>query len=379
MSRPRPIPPKPSASRAQASPPDFFSPNYFEARRRFLAAAGLVRAWVRSFPIVATGPKGEPLSIDTAYLGAGSPKRLLILSSGTHGVEGYAGSALQLAYLTRYGGAKPLGRHDGVLLVHALNPFGYAHGRRANEHNVDLNRNALERFPGPRNPHYAQLDTWLNPRSAPGPDFFLLRGLGYALRLGPAGLKQAIARGQYEFPKGIFYGGAATTESLRHFAEILGDAAFRSVERVLHLDAHTGLGRFGGYRLLVDFSREARELRRLRRWFGKHAVEGSDPRESVAYRVTGEISEIVARSFPQAERYPIVLEFGTYRLVKVIAALRAENCAHFHGQRGSKRYERAKSAVLEVFNPASAPWRGAIVTRGERVLARAQAGLFDGG
>ena len=34
---------------------------------------------------------------------------------------------------------------DGVtlLLVHVINPYGYKHGRRYNENNVDLNRNVI--------------------------------------------------------------------------------------------------------------------------------------------------------------------------------------------------------------------------------------------
>ncbi|BAU50122.1 hypothetical protein SVA_3586 [Sulfurifustis variabilis] len=353
---------------------DLYASDYFDARQRFLAAARMHNAWTAAFPITARGPKGEELTIDTAYLGAGAPRRLLVVSSGTHGVEGYAGTAVQIAFLKQLT-ARMLRKDQGVLLVHALNPYGYAHNRRTNEHNVDLNRNALEHFPGPANPAYARLNRWLNPPSPPGADLFVLRGLGYLLSQGPAAVKQAIAGGQYEFPKGIFYGGTALAESTRRFADILGDASFKSAQRVVYIDLHTGLGRRGGYKVLVDFEERSEPYARMREWFGAKAVQGNRPKRSIAYRVTGNLTDLAGRLFRGAEVYPAVLEFGTYSLVHMIGALRAENRAHFYGKRGSARATRARDALIETFCPRAAAWRSAIVRGGLRVLNQALAAL----
>lgn len=353
---------------------DLYAQDYFDARRRFAAAARAHDAWTATFPITARGPQGEELCIDTAYLGAGAPRRLLVVSSGTHGVEGYAGTAIQLAFLKQLN-TRTLRKDQGLMLVHALNPYGYAHNRRTNEHNVDLNRNALERFPGPANPAYARLDAWLNPPSPPGPDFFVLRGIGHVLRQGPASVKQAIAGGQYEFPKGIFYGGTALAESTRRLAEILGDASFKSAQRIVYIDLHTGLGHHGGYKVLVDFEEASDGYARMREWFGSKAVQGNRPKRSIAYRVSGSLTDLVARTFTGAECYPAVLEFGTYSLVHMIGALRAENRAHFHGRRGSRRAARAKAALAETFCPRAKAWRSTVVRRGLRVLNQALAAL----
>jgi hypothetical protein len=353
---------------------DLYASDYFDARQRFLAAAKGHDAWTASFPITARGPKGEALSIDTAYLGAGAPRRLLIVSSGTHGVEGYAGSAVQIAFLKQLT-ARMLRKDQGILLVHALNPYGYAHNRRTNEHNVDLNRNALERFPGPANPAYAHLNAWLNPPSPPGADLFVLRGLGHVLRHGPAAIKQAIAGGQYEFPKGIFYGGTALADSTRRFVEILSDASLKSAQRVVYIDLHTGLGRRGGYKVLVNFEESSSAYTHMREWFGARAVQGNRPTRSIAYRATGDLTDLAGRLFTGAEVYPAVLEFGTYPLVHMIGALRAENRAHFYGRQGSARVARAKAALVETFCPRAAPWRSAIVRGGLRVLNQALAAL----
>ena len=59
-----------------------------------------------------------------------------MITSGIHGVEGHAGSALQQLWLAVFAGDPPA--DTGVLLVHALNPYGFAHGRRAAVHSSRL-------------------------------------------------------------------------------------------------------------------------------------------------------------------------------------------------------------------------------------------------
>jgi len=349
--------------------------DYFEARRRFIDAAHVLNAWTQAYPIAATGPRGEPLTLDIAYLGPGQPRRLLIVSSGTHGVEGFAGSAIQLGFLRRYGAAT---RKEGVglLMVHAVNPYGYVYGRRTNEHNVDLNRNALERFPGPANPAYARLNAWLNPRTPPRrTDLFLTRGMWHVLRMGPARVKQAIAGGQYEFPKGLFYGGGALADSTKRFAEIVGDATFGTVEQVIHLDLHTGLGKHGTYKVLVDFAETSDAFRQLGKWFGRQSVQGNNPKRSIAYRITGSLGDVVTRAFPKAQVYPTVLEFGAYSLTRMIAALRAENCAHFYTPADSAANQRAKAQLREIFFPRAGAWRTNAVAQGLRTIRQAIAAL----
>ena len=82
--------------------------------------------------------------MDVATVGSLVPERAVVVTSGIHGVEGFAGSAVQTEWLRRLGQGKAA-VPDRVRLVfaHALNPYGFAWIRRANECNVDLNRNFL--------------------------------------------------------------------------------------------------------------------------------------------------------------------------------------------------------------------------------------------
>src|SRR6516225_9551772 len=89
--------------------------------------------------------------------------------SGTHGVEGFCGSGCQTGYLNDrlY---EALSSKSAVILVHALNPFGFAWLRRVNEDNIDVNRNFHDfRKPLPSSEAYEQLHGWLVPGDWTGP------------------------------------------------------------------------------------------------------------------------------------------------------------------------------------------------------------------
>ena len=69
-----------------------FSGDYAESRRRFRRAAKARGAELRSYPNPHRGPLGESLATDCAWLGPRNAKRVLVLISGTHGVEGFCGA-----------------------------------------------------------------------------------------------------------------------------------------------------------------------------------------------------------------------------------------------------------------------------------------------
>ena len=119
---------------------DYFSKSYEVARARFIAAACAAGAQMDELHLDAISPVGSPRAIVIAWLGLDNPSRVVIHSSGIHGVEGFAGSAVQLALLDSELQIPP---DAALILVHCLNPYGMAWLRRTNERNVDLNRNFI--------------------------------------------------------------------------------------------------------------------------------------------------------------------------------------------------------------------------------------------
>ena len=134
--------------------------------------------------LTSRGLVGEDLTIDIAWFGTDAPRRAFIHSSGIHGVEAFAGSAIQARWLDE-GVREPPG-DAAIVLVHVLNPYGMAWFRRANERNVDLNRNVLDSdeayISAPDG--YGDLDAFLNPAGLPGFELFHLRAGSLILRHG---------------------------------------------------------------------------------------------------------------------------------------------------------------------------------------------------
>ncbi len=350
----------------------FFSSDYEQARARFRAAAELAGFELAAYPIDALGPNGSTLTIDVARKGKVNARRALVISSGTHGVEGFFGSAVQLALLERRMQSHVVDGERSIVLVHAVNPYGFAWRRRVNEDNVDLNRNFLlpeQDFSGaPR--AYGELDALLNPRRPPPPlePFLLVAGLKI-LRHGFAALKSAVAQGQYDFPQGVFFGGHGPSQSQRilaaHAAEWLG-----TKERVLHLDFHTGLGPWASYALCVDLPVEHPRVAQLKLEFGAEHVQSYDPK-GVMYEIRGGLGTFLESRFPGTQYDCLLAEFGTYSPLRVLQAMRRENCIHLHARSSAALDARAKESLVEVFCPKSEAWRNTVIERGLGVAERA--------
>ena len=212
--------------------PPCFPLDYASSRREFREACARLGCALEAHPMNQAGPNGDDLTIDVAILPGGSPDRTLLVSSGIHGVEGFFGAAVQLRALQDWA-SRPGRKHAGVrcVMVHALNPFGFAWRRRVNEDNVDLNRNLLlpgESFSGSP-AGYAALEGLLNPRHVPSRwEPVRLEFMVAIARHGMPAIKQSVASGQYDFPHGLFYGGgqpSRTSEILsEHFDRWLADS-----------------------------------------------------------------------------------------------------------------------------------------------------------
>ena len=215
-----------------------FSPDYARARERFLELSEARGARLASHSIAARSLRGEALSIDTAYLGPETPDSMMVLSSGLHGVEGFAGSAIQHQLLAAQLAGLELPGGCGVLLVHALNPFGFSALRRVNESNVDLNRNFLEHPEGHvPNPGYEELYDAINPETLDEESDVAQRGrlLQYAQEHGFPKLQEALTVGQYIHPQGVQFGGQQAEESNRLLREIAVRDT-RGAERIVWID-----------------------------------------------------------------------------------------------------------------------------------------------
>lgn len=350
-----------------------FSPTYAQARRRFVQAAQAAGAAHHAYAIDA--PCDEPLAIDVAILDAPAAPTLVV-SSGVHGIEGFWGSAVQLALLQQLAAARAP-RKLRYVLLHAVNPFGFAHLRRVNEHNVDLNRNFLtkaDHYAGAP-AGYAALDALLNPPTAPVRlEPFRLKALRHILRLGLPALKDAVAGGQYEFPCGLFFGGRAPSASMRIVQDHC-DGWIAASRSIVHIDLHTGLGAFATPALLLNTTPAAEDYAWYAQTFGAEHIEPIAQSQRTAYRVSGMFGQWMQHRFNEREYRFVGAEFGTYGVLRVLAALRAENRAHHYCAADDAAYTRAKLALRECFCPLSTAWRNRTVEGALRIVDQAAQAL----
>ncbi|MCC3770753.1 M14 family metallopeptidase [Streptomyces sp. UNOC14_S4] len=353
----------------------FFSESYAEARSAFLTRATARGAALSSHRNTrATGPGGEPLYTDVARIGPPGARRVVLCVSGTHGIEGYAGSALQCALLADgYPYDTP-----GVafVAVHALNPFGFAHRRRVDEDNVDVNRNFVDHARPPANAHYAGLHPFLVPGDWEGPahreadarlgEFAAVHGL--------RALQQAVTQGQWTHPDGLFHGGTAPSWSHRTLRDVVAEHT-AGAEAVAYVDLHTGLGAPGAVEPIFRGGRDAGAPARARAWYGP-ALTASEDGTSSSTPITGNSAGLVADVLGDGpELTAITLEMGTADGLAVLTALRADNWLWLHPAARPARAEDFARRMSAAFYPDDPGWRDAVLRAGTGVLHAALAGL----
>ncbi len=352
--------------------PSWFSEDYTEARDRFRHLVHENGGRIESLPLETTGPNGETLTIDLGWFGAERPEKVLLHSSGVHGVEGFAGSAIQLSaiasqrYLSPDGGA--------TIFVHVVNPYGMAWLRRVNENNVDLNRNFMPSevaYEGAA-AGYVAMNSVLNPQTPSRFDFFLIRAGIKIIRHGYTSLKQAVTGGQYEYPRGLFYGGAQLEKGPRDYLSWLAEHLGHT-QRVFAIDIHTGLGRNGEDTLLVEADKTDPLYGALHTTFGDR-VAPWDPDQSVAYAISGGYLTALSRVLAQAHVESLTQEFGTFPPLRVLHALREENRCHHYGKPDLSGV--GKQRLLKTFYPQDDRWRRRILTRGHALLLQAHQRIF---
>jgi hypothetical protein len=345
--------------------------DYAEARGRFLDAARAAGARLSTHDHPLTGPGGEALATDVAVVGRpDAPTRLLVIS-GTHGVEGFAGSMCQTRWLAE-GVSVP--DDVAVVFVHAINPYGFAWVRRVNEDNVDLNRNCIDfGGPCPENPGYDALAQAIVPErwDDETQEQSARQLLAYATEHGFDALQAAISAGQYHHPDGIFYGGARPVWSQRTL-EAVARETLAGAPCAAVIDLHTGLGPFGVGELIASHPDRAGKDR-LASWYGHYTVPSEGT--SVSSDVSGDILDALDAWLAGSEVTGVAVEWGTVDMVEVSNALRADAWLHAHADPRGPEAGPIKARLRAAFAPDDPAWSRLVWDRFTEVAERATTGL----
>lgn len=349
-----------------------FPPDYAGARESWLRQLATLPypPEVSTYPCAGAGPDGEPLQTDTVWIGDREAGNVVVVIAGTHGVEGFAGSAVQidlLRLLTEFDLLIP--EQTALLLVHALTPWGFAWSRRCDNEGVDLNRNAVDfSQPLPETPDYRLLRSALF-SSDQEERRRVLQAFGESH--GRAALEKAVSGGQYLDPAGPFYGGNKPAHG-RLVCEALIQQYSLAERRLAVVDLHTGLGSYGYGEIICDHAPDSAGAEVARQWYGDSVTLPLAGTSSSVPKL-GLLDYLWHTAMGDTGCY-ITLEFGTYSTDQLFEVLLKDH--QLWAQTGNEAERVAHGKLMRRhFNPADPAWREMVLFRARQVIVQALRGV----
>lgn len=350
-------------------------PSSFEvARKAFVSEAVAGGGAVESHPHSLPGPEGDELAIDVARFGDLGAQRTVVIGSGTHGVEGRCGSGIQ-RLAVREGLFSSLPDGLAVVLVHGINPFGYAWNRRVDHNNIDVNRNFVDHSgEHPVNEAYEDLFDVLNPVELDESSDWTDAITDYAGKAGPIAAYQASVGGQYRHPEGLQFGGVDPTWSNEVLSRVWSKHC-EGAELAVNIDFHTGLGPTGVGNIMQTSDADETASRLASEWWG--GIMRSARPANADPITCGLVGLGFDETVAWAQTISIVLEFGTCDPLEVLGAIRADNWLEQHGDRRTARGQEIGEQMRRAFFVDDPAWRGRVGERGLEVIAAAIAGAAE--
>lgn len=347
-----------------------FPETYEASRERFRKNLSVVQSrWSKANLFQHKLSGEEDLTIDWIYSDAAETnQKVFILTTGEHGVEGYVGSAMMQLFIEKH-----LPRLDprttGILLVHAINPWGMKYHRRGNRDNIDLNRTFLwELGHDPHfNPAYDKIAGFLNPGKPLANLFladtaYLIQLFWHIARMGMKNFRYALLLGQYRHPQGLYYGGKERPEETQVLMNLYKQM-MSSYDQILHLDMHTGYG--PRYQMsLVNSALDKNPSAYYEERFRYPIVVAATADEF--YAIRGDMVDyeyaLWQSEFPKKRFFATAFEFGTlgntmYGLLHSPRVMVHENRAYWHGAKNEQLLAQVKHGFEELFNPEAVDWK----------------------
>ncbi|KJF42420.1 M14 family metallopeptidase [Draconibacterium sediminis] len=348
----------------------YYQNSWEECRAAFRAQANSMKTRFDSVVIFSRSVESKTdtgLTIDFCYIPASdTTEKLVMICSGTHGIEGFVGSAVQQLLMAEFFKPEML-KNTGVLLVHGLNAWGFKNQRRFTENNVDLNRNYStdKSLFDTNNDGFVALYDMLTPKgklnmNSLGNKFFLVTAVNQIARKGMQALLQAFAQGQYEFQEGIYFGGNDFEQQVAIMSEVLTDIA-TPYSTLLNLDLHTGFGERGELHLFPNPINDPELKAKTEQVFKGYPINWGD--SDNFYTVSGQFVEYIGDLLPDKTSIPMLLEFGTLNTSSTIGAVISahisivENQGAHYGYKSEKDSLKALAGYYEMFYPPSEKWR----------------------
>ncbi|WP_333876853.1 DUF2817 domain-containing protein [Methylobacter sp.] len=349
-----------------------FPGSYAVARQRWLEQTIKLSCHkqCRSYRCAGSGPEGEELTTDTVWIGSEDASRVLVLIGGTHGIEGFAGSAIQIDQIGLItGGHVVIPDNTAVLMIHALTPWGYTWQRRCDADGIDLNRNAIDfSRPLPENKGYDLLKDTFYLEDAAQRKIALA---GFEQQHGRVALEKAVSAGQYSDPPGPFYGGKAPAHGRLVCEDLMRRYTLQQRDLAV-IDLHTGLGSYGYGEIICDHQPDSGGTRTAHHWYG----------DSVALPLLGTSSSVPKTGLLDYAWHAIMnkrscyvtLEFGTFSTDQLFEILLRDHQLWAQSGNEQDRLEHSK-IMRRHFCPSDQAWQEMVLFRARQVIAQGLQGV----
>jgi len=360
----------------------YFRESYNESRDAFrTAAASLAKKYKAasqaSFNVPAKNDKD--LTVDMFYIPALKNKKgLIIISSGIHGVEGFTGSAVQRMMMEEFMTDENLAS-TGFLFIHGLNAYGFKNNRQVTENNVNLNRNSspTDELYKIKNTGYPAVMDLINPQgsvdiASAGNIFFEFRAIRKIISAGMPVLRQAIMQGQYEFPKGIIYGGSAPEPQIKSITPFIKKFS-AGYPLVMNIDLHTGWGERGKLHLFPNPINDKKIKAMVEKVFDGYSIDWGDTKDF--YTATGDFPGHLEKIITTGAFLPMTFEYGTLDSQTTVGSIKSlhttilENQGFNFGYKSDKDKNEVEKNFREMYFPSSPAWRTKVI-KDSRIMTK---------
>jgi hypothetical protein len=194
--------------------------------------------------------------------------------------------------------------------------------------------------------------------------FFEHRSVGKIIIAGMPVLRQAILQGQYEFPKGVYFGGFAPEPQIKSITPFIKKFS-AGYPLVMNIDLHTGYGERGTLHLFPNTIKDKNIRAMMEKVFYGYRIDWGDGKDF--YTVTGDFPGHLGKIITASAFLPMTFEYGTLDSQTTVGSIKSlhttilENQGFNFGYKSDKDKADVENNFREMYFPSSPAWRTKVV------------------
>lgn len=352
---------------------EYFSKDYFQARKKFILKT---KNFKRNRKDII-----DDLTIDFAIHETRKKEKLIIFVSGTHGVEGYTGSAIQLYFIDKF--FDKIKNKYSIAFIHALNPYGFKNNRRYNENNVDLNRNSLDDFSklnylfeidNPINNIMKKYDLFDCKRPLNNLNSEIIRHytkiFSLIFKYGASKTITALGFGQNRYPKGVCFAGIKKEKSIIALEKYIQKIT-KGYKEAIFIDIHTGASKKYNLDIFTNNKSKLNNLLKIKRKI-RNIKEISLTKKKGLDHIGGLENTFFKKSLAKENIYAI-LEYGTINKYSTVLSLNylsyllsIENQVTHYGP--IEKLKRIRQRLKKAYFPETKKYMKNVINKTEKLF-----------